>query len=128
MHTTYPFGPAGTNVGVDFDQSMQACIEACLVCYQTCTELIPHCLHLGRDFASPETIGLLTCCASLCETSARFMMHDSAFHRSTCELCARVCRSCAEMCEDLSENDPRLRECMDDCLSCAEHCERMARH
>lgn len=128
MHTSTGFGPEGTNVGLDFDQSPEKCIEDCLVCYQSCSQLIPHCLSMGRDHASPEHIGLLQCCATICETAARFMMFKSDFHRETCRLCAQVCRQCAEECEDMSEDDAMMRECVEACLACAESCEMMASH
>ena len=40
------------------DAGMQACIEACLSCYQTCLGMAStHCLEVGENTSSPSTSG-----------------------------------------------------------------------
>lgn len=103
---------------------MQACIEACTACHQTCLHNIHHCLEKGGKHAEPSHITLLLDCAQICATSADFMTRHSAQHTTTCRACAEVCRACAEDCEKM--DDAMMRECAKACRRCAESCDRMA--
>ncbi len=45
---------------------MQKCIENCLDCFQTCTELIIYCVGKGGKHAEPDHIRLLQSCSFIC--------------------------------------------------------------
>jgi hypothetical protein len=64
-------------------------------------------------------------CASICHTSADFMLRGSDLHRPTCGVCAEVCQRCAESCERMAE-DELDRRCAEVCRRCAESCRQMA--
>lgn len=110
----------------EFTAEMDRCIQNCTDCASTCEETILHCLSLGGKHSSPEHIGLLMDCALICATSAKFMLHRSAFHHRTCEVCADVCQACAEDCERLAGSDRRMQICAEVCRKCSESCREMA--
>ena len=105
--------------------SMEECIAQCLEGFRFCSELIPHCLSMGGDHAETHHIALLSACALACETSAKMMMLESEFHLRTCEICAEICRKCADDCEDIANGDRMMLQCAKVCRSCAKSCERM---
>ena len=106
--------------------SVEDCVKLCLECFQSCSSLIPHCLEMGGKHASVDHIGLLSACASICETSAKFMMIGSEFHRDTCGICAEICTKCADECEELGSEDALMAQCADICRRCAESCQQMS--
>lgn len=105
---------------------MERCIQRCTECRNVCLQTIAHCLRLGGKHASPEHIGLLMDCAAICETSSRFMLNQSPFHKKTCSVCAEVCTACADDCEKMAGGDRVMQMCADTCRSCAESCAHMA--
>lgn len=58
----------------------------------------------GRQHSESEHIGLLSACASICETSAKFMIMGSEFHRDTCGICAEIYAKCADICWRCSDS------------------------
>ena len=106
--------------------AMQECIDQCLRCYATCDATVTHCLEMGGKHVERAHLTLMLDCAQLCQTSAQFMLHGSAFHSRTCGLCAEVCRACAESCEAVDPRDDVMRQCADECRRCADSCARMA--
>ena len=106
--------------------AMQECIDRCQTCQESCLESIPHCLQKGGKHAAAEHIGLLATCAEICDTSARFMLYDSAFHSRVCEVCAEVCDACANDCDRLGDDD-MMQACAEVCRRCAESCREMTR-
>jgi hypothetical protein len=104
---------------------MQACIDACTQCHQTCLDNLPHCLEKGGKHAAAAHMTLLLDCAQLCATSADFMIRHSAHHAVTCRACAELCRACAASCETMAHDD-MMRACAEECRRCAESCEKMA--
>ena len=105
---------------------LQRCIDECLHCYATCEATIVHCLQTGGRHAEASHIRLLMDCASICRTSADFMLRASDFHGRVCALCAEVCRACADACERVDPSDQMMKDCAAQCRSCADSCERMA--
>lgn len=102
---------------------MQACIDACLTCYRSCTEMaFQHCLELGGAHAAPEHLTLMNACAELCRTSAHLMLIGSPEHRHICAHCAELCEQCAAECERLGD----MQDCVDACRACAASCRAMA--
>jgi hypothetical protein len=58
-------------------------------------------------------------CATICATTADFMLHKSQFHKELCQLCATVCAACAEECARLDG----MEECVSACKACAASCQ-----
>ena len=54
---------------------MQACIDECLRCYQTCLGMASnHCLEVGGRHVEPAHFRLMLACAETCRTSAHLML------------------------------------------------------
>ena len=104
---------------------MQACIDVCSRCHQTCLDNVSHCLDKGGMHAASAHITLLLDCAQMCATSADAMTRHSAQHALTCRACAELCRACAASCETMGD-DAMMRACAEECRRCAERCENMA--
>jgi hypothetical protein len=111
---------------INVNESMRECIQNCLDCYQSCTQMISHCLSMGGEHAKPEHINLLQACANICQTSAKFMLLESDFHPDVCRVCADVCESCAEDCRRLAGENETMSACADICERTSESCEKMA--
>lgn len=105
-------------------KEIQHCIDACLACERSCSEMVPHCLKKGGKHAEPDHIRLMLDCADICGTSARFMMRQSSIHGLTCSACAEVCERCAEDCAKFK--DPTMDTCAEACRACAEACRAAA--
>ena len=104
---------------------MRRSVEVCLECERICTEAVRHCLELGGAHASATHIGLLLDCASICQTSAEFMLRGSPHHPRVCGACAEVCQACATACDRLGD-DELMRRCAEVCRRCATACQQMA--
>ena len=105
------------------DHDMQACIDQCLRCYQTCLGTAAgHCLEAGGKHVEPKHFRLMLACAEICRTSAHFMLLGTPHHQHTCRECAEICRECASDCERIGG----MEACAEQCRACAEHCEKMA--
>lgn len=102
---------------------MQACIDECLQCYQTCLGMsTSHCLKLGGAHAAPEHVQLMLACAEICRASAQVMIIGSSHHKHLCAECADICEDCANECERVGDMD----DCVQACRSCAASCQKMA--
>ena len=106
--------------------AMQACIDACHECHNTCAETVHHCLSLGGKHASPEHITLMLDCVAICATSAAFMARQSTRHGMVCRVCVDVCTACADDCERVGPDDRMMQRCAEVCRECAESCRAMA--
>lgn len=119
-------GPGDFLVEIDMpthSSDMQACIEECLRCYQTCLGMaMNHCLPAGGEHVEPGHFKLMMACAEICRTSAHFMLIGTRHHKHTCAECAEICEECARSCEGLDG----MEECVARCRACAESCRRMA--
>ncbi len=111
---------------IHVNREMKECIQNCLDCYQSCTQMIPHCLSMGGEHASAEHINLLQACLSICDTSAKFMLLDSNFHTEVCGVCAEICDACAKDCRSMGKESPEMLECAEICERCAASCRKMA--
>jgi hypothetical protein len=102
---------------------MQACVDACLSCYQTClSQAMGHRLEVGGQHVEKGHFTLLMSCVEICRTSAAFMLMGSEHHKHTCRECAEICEQCAADCERLGD----MQECVAACRACAESCRQMA--
>ena len=106
-------------------ESMQACIDACTSCHQTCLHTLRHCLAKGGKHVDASHITLLLDCAQICATSADFMTRHSEQHKATCRACADVCRACAASCEAVADDD-MMKQCAEECRRCADSCATMS--
>lgn len=107
------------------DPRTHECIDRCQSCQGICLETVNHCLELGGKHAGAEHIKLLTACAEICDTSARFMLLGSEFHLQTCGVCAEVCDACATDCDEMAGGDDLMQQCAESCRRCAESCRQM---
>ena len=107
-------------------QEMQKCIQECLNCYAICTTTAAHCLEMGGKHASRQHQTSLLDCATICQTSADFMLRGSPLHARTCAVCAEACRRCEQECRSMADGDEMMLQCAEACRRCAESCERMA--
>ena len=105
---------------------LNACIDDCQWCHRTCIETARYCLEKGGSHAEAAHIRLLSDCAEICQTSANFMLRGSAFHGTTCDVCAEICERCAESCDRMA-GDAQMKACVEACRACAESCLKMAR-
>ena len=105
---------------------MQQCIQECLNCYAVCTATAAHCLEMGGRHAERQHQTVVIDCATMCGTSADFMLRGSPLHARTCAVCAEACRACERDCRSMGGGDPMMDQCAEACRRCAESCERMA--
>ncbi|MBA3582013.1 MAG: four-helix bundle copper-binding protein [Gammaproteobacteria bacterium] len=105
------------------NKDMQACIEACNNCHQTCLHTaMMHCLAVGDKHVEPAHFRLLMNCAEICETSTHFMLSGSAFHKDICAICAKICDACAASCDEVGD----MEACVVACKACADSCRKMS--
>ena len=103
---------------------VRQCIDECVRCNEVCLSTIPYCLEQGGHHAAEAHIVLLQDCATICRTSADFMLRGSDEHPRICAACAAICRRCADECDQF--DDDVMSACAEECRRCAESCERMA--
>ena len=106
-------------------QPMRQCIQNCTDCHNICVETAAHCLQMGGKHAEAEHMRLLLDCASICRTSADFMLRSSDLHPQVCGVCADVCERCEQSCAQFAD-DEQMRACAEECRRCAESCRQMA--
>ena len=105
------------------EQNMQACVDACLRCYQTCLGMVTqHCLEQGGEHAAPSHVQLMLSCSETCRATAHVMILGSPHHKHLCAECADICEDCAKECERLGDMDA----CVEACRACARSCREMA--
>lgn len=104
-------------------RDMQNCIQQCLECYRHCQHhALTTCLEKGGRHVQPDHFRLMLDCAEACRSAAALMIHASPYHAESCDLCARICRDCADSCRELDG----MEDCVAACEACAESCEAMA--
>jgi hypothetical protein len=109
--------------GVSSD--IQHCIQTCLDCHNSCLNTVTYCLQQGQHHSDVAHITLMMDCAEICQTSANFMLRNSALHMRTCSICAEVCDICAMDCQRFAD-DMQMQSCADICRRCAQTCRNMA--
>lgn len=116
MNRTTPSHAAG-------HASMQSCLDTCSHCHATCLQTaMVHCLKTGGKHVEENHFRLMMNCAELCQTSANFMLSESAFHVDLCGVCADVCDACAKSCEAVGG----MEQCASACRECAVSCRKLA--
>jgi hypothetical protein len=105
------------------DADMQACIDECLRCHQTCLGMaMTHCLEQGGRHVEPDHFRLMIACAELCRAAAAVMLTGSPLHVHACAAAAEACAACASSCDGLDG----MQDCVIACRDCADSCRRMA--
>lgn len=105
------------------DISMQACIDACRHCHETCLHIaMNHCLVAGGKHVEASHFRLMIDCVDICQFSADLMLSGSMFHHRVCATCAEICEACAKSCEQIGG----MEDCVKACRDCAESCRNMA--
>ena len=106
------------------DQTLEACLAACQACATACLHCAVSCL--GEPDPSPmrRCIALDLDCADACRLTAAYLARDSAHLGDACELCAHLCRVCAEECGKHAH--PHCQDCAAACRACASACREMA--
>ena len=104
------------------------CIEECFACAQTCISCADACLAESAVAELKQCIRLNLDCADVCESTgalaSRRTGSNQAVLRSSLELCALACRTCAEECESHADTHEHCRICAESCRSCQSACER----
>ena len=105
------------------ESRIERCIEACLECRRVCFEMaMTHCLKQGGAHVEQGHLSLMLNCASLCQTTADFMLAGSALHAEVCRVCADVCAACAQSCARLAG----MEACERACRRCETLCSELA--
>lgn len=117
-------GAARREVG---GSGLDECIDNCMECTSVCVQTMTHCLKKGGKHAVAGHVLMLSNCADICQTSARFMLSGSPLHVHICRACAEVCSACADDCGRLAD-DEEMRRCVEACRRCALSCRQMAAH
>jgi hypothetical protein len=104
---------------------VKECVQNCLVCFKTCTEVLVKCLKMGGKHAENEHVNLIVDCARICSLNADFMLRNSSYYPQTCGITADISEECAVSCERFK--DDFMKECAKVCRKCAESCREMAK-
>lgn len=94
-------------------QKLAECASACERCLNACLDeqdikKMVECIRLDRD------------CAAICHTTASLVASGSRFANELVDLCADICKACAEECGK-HENE-HCQECARACQECKEAC------
>lgn len=104
-------------------ESMKACIEDSLHCYQACLgAAMHHCLEVGGEHIEPSHFRLMMACAEICRTAAHFMLLGSEHYKHVCRECAEICDQCAAACDRLGD----MQECVEASRRSAKSCRIVA--
>ncbi len=102
----------------------QKCIDACNKCAQACYECFTACLNEPDTNARKNCIKLLVECAMMCQMSAATMSMDGQFAKPHCQMCAQICKKCAQECSMFK--DTHCQKCADICRMCEAECNAMS--
>lgn len=106
-------------------EEVRECIQNCVDCFRTCSQTLLRCLNMGGKHAEVEHMNLIMDCARICNTSADFMLRNSAYFPQICGLTADICDECGDVCDRFEADF--MKECASVCRRCAESCREMAR-
>lgn len=89
---------------------LMECMSICKACAKKCTE---------------EGNARLAClcldCSEICDLAIKLKSSDSEYTHQVLDLCAQVCRQCANACSRNTQSYP-CQECAEACRHCAEAC------
>jgi hypothetical protein len=105
-------------------RQVQDAIAALQQCHAVCLSMATiHCPEMGGAHAKPQHIRLMLDCSAVCAFTSDALARKSQFHSRFAEVCAEVCKTCAEDCEKLGD----MSESAAACRRCAEVCTAIAR-
>lgn len=101
----------------DLSSTLAECVAMCNYCLNACLEekdvhMMVRCIKLDKD------------CAEICETTLSFITSASAFTRDILQLCAAICKACAQECG--KHPYQHCQDCANTCKKCADACEAYA--
>jgi len=88
---------------------MMECMSICLACAKKCVEE-----------GYKKTALLCNDCAKICDLAIQFKSCDSEFQHQVLDLCAQICKRCADECQKMEAG--HCQECAEACKHCAEAC------
>lgn len=106
---------------VNHPEAMSRCIDACQRAHHSCLEAAQRLLETQSSAGGSKLLDALTHCIGMTRLTAEMLLTDSGSHEEACELCAKICRDCAEV----FKGDPDMDSCIKACLECA-HCCQLA--
>jgi hypothetical protein len=80
-----------------------------------------YCLEARGKHTEPAHHRLMLDCAQMRQTSADFLLRDSALHAPVCLACALICECRAGSCEGVGG----MVECVQACRTCSDRCRAM---
>jgi hypothetical protein len=108
-------------------EALARCVDECFDCAVTCTSCADACL------GEPDVQDLVACirrnldCADVCAATGSMLARQTAFEpqlaRTMLEVCAEICRRCAEECERHATHHEHCRVCAEACHRCEQACE-----
>lgn len=105
---------------------MKECLQNCTECHNICVQTTVYCIEMGGKHAHSAHLESLLDCATVCRTSADFLLRSSGLHPQVCGVCAQACQTCAESCAQFPD-DAQMRACAEECRRCAETCRDMSK-
>lgn len=107
-------------------RSLITCIEECVSCTQACTSCADACLAESSVEHLRQCIRLNLDCADVCAATAALLTRRTGANpqvlRATLELCAFVCRVCADECGRHAQAHEHCRVCAEACRACQHAC------
>ena len=118
---------AHPDVRGNISKPLVSCIEECFACAQTCISCADACLAEQMVQELRQCIRLDLDCADLCAATGALASRRTGSNepvlRSTLEVCALACRTCAEECERHASKHEHCRICAESCRRCQRACE-----
>ena len=125
MVSTHPDVRGKTN------SALVHCIEECYSCAQICTSCADACLAEAMVKDLTQCIRLDLDCADICNTTGRIATRrtgsDEEVIRRMLDVCATVCRLCAEECQRHASKHEHCRICAEACRNCMSACQEAGR-
>ncbi|MBO0790361.1 MAG: four-helix bundle copper-binding protein [Ktedonobacteraceae bacterium] len=97
---------------------IEDCTRDCLTCHIVCLDTAMQALQ--KEKHDTHHIRTMLDCSEICQTAAHYMLRNSPFYGSICEVCAQICTHCGEMCEKAGLTDPANA-----CRACAVSCQNL---
>jgi hypothetical protein len=115
-----------SSAAITEDAELIKCIETCLVCAHACVSCADACVGEADPRPLGRCITLDLDCADICQTTWRLLARqhtpEVAVLARQLDLCAFVCRLCAEECERHASMHEHCRVCAETCRWCEQAC------
>lgn len=100
----------------EFPHIMHEHMEILQKCFSICSSCAKMCIKENNT----ETAILCSECADICALTIKWHSANSAFTKKISELCAEICKSCAEACA--RHDSKHCQQCSEICYECAKTC------